>query len=461
MALGAVLGPLPHADALAKGLSLGIVADLSEMRPGLLQGSASLALGATALGILAGSPATGGALEVLTTADEPARWLVRFGRGPSSFFGRFLRAGILAVAVGGLLAGLLFVPFAATSKKVSESAWELARLVHGAGAAASSACSSRCSRSTRRPRDPRPRRRPAAARAYFRGLAAVLRHPLARLGTWAVNGLFVLAALAAYVAAREAMPAAAPLVAVVALQQAFVLTRCLFRTAMLARSLADRHVARPVPAAEPPSPAAPQRPEALPVPVPADEAAALFASVDGAAGEPPAGELAGRLGGGPGRAAARRREPAEIALRPPRGTRRAAPRPRSRRPRRRARPAGARAEARGAGAPGGAATGPWTKPIERGAARPAIARSRARMSPSSARGSSATPRRALHRGAARVERDDLGAARAPGPRPRATGLHERARSGLEPKRRGGEVGVAGAGPWEPTPYDILAPVGRR
>ena len=303
LALGAVLGPLPHADALAKGLSLGIVADLSEMRPGLLQGLVFAALGATALGILAGALATGGALEVLTTADEPRSLAHRFGRGAFRFFGRFLRAGILAVAVGGLLAGLLFVPFAATSKKVSESAWEPARLVHGAAGAAAvflgllvALLALDAARAILVRDDAR-----GAARAYFRGLAAVLRHPLAWLGTWAVNGLFVLAALAAYVAAREAMPAAAPLVAVVALQQAFVLTRCLFRTAMLgsAIALADRHVARPVPAAEPPSPAAPQRPEALPVPVPADEAAALFASVDGAAGEPPAGESPAAPAAGP------------------------------------------------------------------------------------------------------------------------------------------------------------------
>lgn len=284
-ALTAVLGPLPHADALAQGFSFGVLADLSEMRPGLVQGLLFAALGASALGVLAGALATGGVLEVLSTAGEGHSLAHRFGRGAFRFFFRFLRAGILAVLIGGLLAGLLAAPFVALSRRASESAWEPATLANGAAGAAFGFLGllvgllALDAARVLIVRDDARRVVPA----FFRGLRAVLRHPVQWLGTWAVNALLVAAALSVYLFVRGRLPAAAPLVAVVALQQAFVYTRCLLRTAMLGSGMAlvERQLPRPARAAS--SAAAvpePQRPEALPVPVPADEAAALFASTE-------------------------------------------------------------------------------------------------------------------------------------------------------------------------------------
>jgi hypothetical protein len=265
------------------------------MRPGLVSGLLFAALGASALGVLAGALATGGVLEVLSTPDEARSLAHRFGRGAFRFFGRFLRAGILAVLVGGLLAALLAGPFLAFSRRAPESGWEPATLANGAAAAAFGflgllvgLLALDAARVVIVRDDAR-----RAVPAFFRGLRIVLRHPAQWLGAWAVNALLVAAALAVYVSVRGRLPAATPLVAVVVLQQAFVYTRCLLRTAMLGSGMAlvERHLPRP--ARREASPAAgadepePQRSEALPVPVPAQEAAALFASA-----EPPAGEAA-------------------------------------------------------------------------------------------------------------------------------------------------------------------------
>jgi hypothetical protein len=294
LALASLLGPLPHADALAEGFRFGILADVSEMRPGLLQGLLLAALGATALGVLAGALATGGVLEVLSTPDESRSLAHRFGRGAFRFFGRFLRAGIAALVAAALLGGLLAAPFAALSKRAAESAWEPARLANGgAGAALAflgvlvALLALDAARVIVVREDAR-----GAARAYLRGLRIVLRHPVQWLGTWAVNALLVAAALAAYLALRGRLPSAAPLAAVVALQQAFAYSRCLFRTALLgsAMALVDRHAPRPVPVEEPASGPAgePQPREVLPVPVPADGAAAPVASdpAEGGAASP-------------------------------------------------------------------------------------------------------------------------------------------------------------------------------
>jgi len=264
LALAAAIGPLPHADVLADGLSLGVLADLVEMRPGLIQGLLLAALGALGLGVLAGAFATGGVLEVLSSGDE--RPLAhRFGRGAFRFFGRFLRAGVLAVVFAVLLGGLLAAPFAALSRRAAEAAWEPARFANaGAGAALAFlgvlvALLALDATRMQVVRDDARRVVPA----FARGVRAVLRHPLQWLGTWAVNALLVGAALAVYVGLRERLPAAAPLALVVALQQAFVLTRCLFRTALLGSEMAlvERHLPRaarapvpaPVPSAQPPA----------------------------------------------------------------------------------------------------------------------------------------------------------------------------------------------------------------
>ena len=265
IALAAAIGPLPHADALADGMSFGILADLLEMRPGLAQGLALAALGAAGLGLLAGALVTGGVLEVLRTGD-PRPLGHRFGRGAFRFFWRFVRAGALALVLGVVLGGLLSAPFVALSRRASASAWEPARFANGAAGAAFAflglliALLALDAARVQIVRDDARRVLPALAR----GFRAVLGHPVQWMGTWAVNAVLVGAALAVYLLLRGRLPSAAPLALTVLLQQAFVYTRCLFRTALLGSEMAlvDRHLPRavPAPAVVPVEPAA-QPPE--------------------------------------------------------------------------------------------------------------------------------------------------------------------------------------------------------
>ena len=258
MALAAAIGPLPHADVLADGLRFGVLTDLVEMRPDLLQGLFFAALGAVGLGLFAGALATGGVLEVLSSDD--ARPLGhRFGRGAFRFFGRFLRAGVMAAALALVLGGLVAAPFVALSRRLSDAAWEPARLVNGLAGAGLGflgvliALLALDAARVQIVRDDTRRVLPA----FARGVRAVLRHPVQWLGTWAVNALLVGLALAVYALLRGRLPAAAPLALVVALQQAFVFTRCLFRTALLGSEMAlvGRHLPRAV--APPPLPVEP------------------------------------------------------------------------------------------------------------------------------------------------------------------------------------------------------------
>ena len=60
LALRSAIATLPEADALGDGLSLGVLFDLVELRPGLLGGLALSAAGVAALGLLVGAAVAGG-----------------------------------------------------------------------------------------------------------------------------------------------------------------------------------------------------------------------------------------------------------------------------------------------------------------------------------------------------------------------------------------------------------------
>lgn len=282
LALRAAIGPLPEADRLGGGLSFLVLSDLVQMRPGLLGGLLFSALGLASLGLLAGNLATGGALEALRGGDERPLGH-RFGRGAFRFFGRFLRAGLMALALGGLLLGLAIVPFVLLARRAGESAWEPARLVNGlAGGCVAFAVvllvlMTLDAARIRIVRDDAPRVWPAL-RA---GARAVFRHPAQWLGTWLANGLLLAAALALYLAIRGAAPAA-PLWSVFALQQAFVLTRSFLRVALLASEA--ELVERLAP------PAQPREAFEASLSAAAAEPAAPAAAPESA--EPPAGNLA-------------------------------------------------------------------------------------------------------------------------------------------------------------------------
>ena len=88
-ALRSVLGPLPGADVLRTGIHLEALADLVELRPGLL-GAFGLSFVAVAgLGLLIGAAVTAGVLEALRGEDVRSLGH-RFGRGAGRFFGRFV-----------------------------------------------------------------------------------------------------------------------------------------------------------------------------------------------------------------------------------------------------------------------------------------------------------------------------------------------------------------------------------
>jgi hypothetical protein len=261
LALRSAISLLPEADALANGFSMGVLVDLVEMRPGLLGGLALSALGVAFLGLLAGAAATGGALEVLMSEDDDRPFGHRFGRGAGRFFLRFLRAGLLAGLAGALGAALLGGPLLglgarlrresgseALSHLVSLSGFALAGLAFLLALLALDAARVRIVREDARRVLPMLRS----------GFAVVLGHPLKWLGTWGVNALLGLLALALYLLFRNVVPAGTvPLVLLmVAAQQAFVLVRSGLRVVLLGSEivLVERLRPRPAPVVAPPQP---------------------------------------------------------------------------------------------------------------------------------------------------------------------------------------------------------------
>ena len=261
LALRSAISLLPEADALANGFSMGVLVDLVEMRPGLLGGLALSALGVAFLGLLAGAAATGGALEVLMSEDDDRPFGHRFGRGAGRFFLRFLRAGLLAGLAGAIVAALLGGPLLglgarlrresgseALSHLVSLSGFALAGLAFLLALLALDAARVRIVREDARRVLPMLRS----------GFAVVLGHPLKWLGTWGVNALLGLLALALYLLFRNVVPAGTvPLVLLmVAAQQAFVLVRSGLRVVLLGSEivLVERLRPRPAPVVAPPQP---------------------------------------------------------------------------------------------------------------------------------------------------------------------------------------------------------------
>ncbi len=238
-ALADAIGPLPGADALAQGLSFGILADLAEMRPGLVPGFFSAAGALFVLGLAVGAAAAGGALEVLTSTD-PRPFAHRFGRG-LRFFGRFLRMGAITLVATALAAAVTAGPLFALYgrlRRESGSEWlSLATLVAALAVAGLVLLLGLLVQDAARIRLVREdaRRVRGALRA---GLRLVLGRSRAWLGVWAANALLLLLAFGAYLALSDTAAPVAWLAVLVALQQAFVLVRCALRVALLGAELA-------------------------------------------------------------------------------------------------------------------------------------------------------------------------------------------------------------------------------
>jgi hypothetical protein len=258
LVLRSAIARLPGADALAEGFRLGIVVDLLEMRPGLLQGLALSAMGVAFLGLLVGAAVTGGSLEVLLSRDDRP-FSHRFGRGAGRFFGRFVRAGLLTGIVAAVSAALLGGPVLAAGRWMRrESGSEaLSDLVSLAGLALAGlvvllALLALDAARVRIVREDARRVLPLLTS----GFALVLGHPAKWLGTWGVNALLGAIALGLYAAFRNTVPAGTlPLVLLmVVAQQTFVLVRVALRVALLASEVSLVEGLRPLP----PAPAQPR-----------------------------------------------------------------------------------------------------------------------------------------------------------------------------------------------------------
>ena len=255
------IGPLPLADSLAEAFSFGVLADLAELRPGLVSGLGDAALAVFGLGLFVGLVVSGGALEVLTSGDERS-FAHRFGRGAFRFFARFLRLGAMTLVLAPLLVLLVAGPLFALSRylrRESGSEW-LALAVQLAAVVAfglvlllvllvQDAARVLVVRGDLR------RVLPALRSA----IGIVWRHPGRWLGTWGWNALLLGLVFAAYMALANAIPAASLLVALVLLQQLFVLVRCGLRVALFGAEIAL--VPLPAPVEPPPQPPVELAPE--------------------------------------------------------------------------------------------------------------------------------------------------------------------------------------------------------
>jgi len=264
LTLSSVMGSLPGADALGEALRFGVLADLSEIQPGLVSGFGRTALAAFGLGLIVALATTGGTLEVLTSGDERS-FAHRFGRGAGRFFLRFLRLGLITLLTAPLATGLVAAPLLALSRHLRResgsewlavSVWLLAVAVAGAALVFVLLVQDAARVLLVRDDERRVRRllRPA--------LATVLRHPLNWLSVWSWNAVLLLALFALYLALSSAVPPGRLLVVLVLLQQVFVLLRCALRVALLGAEIELVSALRPRPPAAPAvPPAAPTQPE--------------------------------------------------------------------------------------------------------------------------------------------------------------------------------------------------------
>ncbi len=272
-ALADAIGPLPGADRLAEAFSFGVIADLGELRPGFVAGLAN-AMGALfVLGLFIGPAVAGGALEVLTTADE-RRFAHRFGRG-LRYYSRFLRLGLVTLVAAALLGALAAAPLLALNRHARAemgSEWLSVAAVSSAvlvvGLSLLFALLAQDAARIRIVREDARRVLPALAA----GARLVLRRPALWLSTWAVNALVLLAAFAAYLALSGTAAIGSRVALLVALQQSFVLSRCALRVALLG---AELELVPP-----------PADPPALPAPGPEPQSEGVAPPPDGV-GPPP------------------------------------------------------------------------------------------------------------------------------------------------------------------------------
>ena len=239
-ALDDAIALLPAADSLAESFSFGVLADLVELRPGLIGGLGAAAAAVFGLGLLVGLVASGGALEVLTSSDDRP-FAHRFGRGAFRFLSRFLRLGAITLVLAALLALLVAGPLLALNRYVRRetgSEWLalavfFAAVVAGGLVVLLELLVQDAARVLVVRGDLR-RVLPALRSA----VALVWHHPGRWLGAWASNAVLLGLAFTAYLALANVIPAGPALLALVLLQQLFVLIRCGLRVALQGAEIA-------------------------------------------------------------------------------------------------------------------------------------------------------------------------------------------------------------------------------
>lgn len=191
LALASATQELPLADEAAAELRVGVLADLLELRPGLLGPFFAAAACALALGWVLSAALTGGTLEVLLQPGERPL-LHRFGHGAGRYFGRFLRLGALASTLALALAGLAGATVHFIAGKPEDSAWEPARMVWNLGTLAAAglvALPGLLALDAARIAVARDDSR-GMLRALRAGLATVRHHPARWIGQWMLFNLF-------------------------------------------------------------------------------------------------------------------------------------------------------------------------------------------------------------------------------------------------------------------------------
>ena len=225
----------PEADGLREGPALGTVVEVMRDAPGTATATQLASASALALAALIGPFFAAGLVETLLSND-PRSLAHRFGRGAGHFGGRFLRAGVAAAVLAAVGAGLLATPWLAARHRLDETSHGYARWLLGLAAMAFAGLAVvvalRALDYARLEIARRDDRR--AIRQMWRALVLVLRHPVRTLGVWVSNVLVLALVAAALYALRRALPGSTwpAILALVAAQQTFSLTRAGLRVAL-------------------------------------------------------------------------------------------------------------------------------------------------------------------------------------------------------------------------------------
>lgn len=179
----------------------------------------------------------GGTIEVLTS-DDARPFLHRFFRGAGHFFGRFLRAGVLAVVVFALAAAIVFAAFGPIGRVLEEVDWEPAWYLGQAAwllALALLALFATLALDYARIRMAQDDSR-RTIRAFLGAVRFVVTHLKATIGVWLLIATPTAIVFAAYVAYTEVVPAATwgAILLMVVVQQLTIWLRAGLRVAMVA-----------------------------------------------------------------------------------------------------------------------------------------------------------------------------------------------------------------------------------